>query len=160
MKHLFYTLYIIGAFILLASCQEKTVYYQYAHTPVAGWEKNDTLSFDIPPLAQGGIYEERLGLRIMGSYPFMKLTLIMTQTVFPHDKSSVKTEVSDTIECNLIDKKGSTNGQGVSYYQYAFPVKICSLNAQDSLHITIRHDMKREILPGISDVGLKLSLDH
>lgn len=26
----------------------------------------------------------------------------------------------------------------------------------DSLQISVRHDMKREILPGVSDVGIKI----
>jgi hypothetical protein len=31
------------------------------------------------------------------------------------------------------------------------------LNKGDSLEIKIRHDMKREILPGISDIGIMLN---
>ena len=42
-------------------------------------------------------------------------------------------------------------------YQYIFPLKTLPLEKDDSLFIEIRHDMKREILPGITDVGIKLS---
>lgn len=62
----------------------------------------------------------------------------------------------DTIQCKLIDKNGATTGQGISYYQYNFPINVYQLNKNDSIHVTIRHDMKREILPGISDIGLKV----
>ena len=61
----------------LASCKDSLVYDSYSHTPIAGWEKNDTLTFDIPPLAMAGYYQEQLGLRITGAYPFMGLTLIV-----------------------------------------------------------------------------------
>ena len=160
MKRTFYTLLIIGVLtsaLTLSSCKDSLVYDHYTHTPIAGWEKNDTLSFDIPPLETSGDYEEQLGLRITGAYPFMGLTLIVEQTIYP-DKSKKweKTVKSDTIQCDLIDKNGVTRGQGISYYQYNFPVAVHSLCEKDSLHITVRHDMKREILPGISDIGLKL----
>lgn len=138
--------------LLAASCTGNKVYDKYNHTPVAGWEKNDTLSFDIPRVKTGGLYNAELGLRINNSYPFMGLTLIVTRTIYP--KMVVHT---DTLNCHLIDKNGNTNGQGISYYQYDFPVGYLQLQKGDSLHVTVRHDMKREILPGISDIGLQLS---
>lgn len=157
MKRLFYTLLIIGAYLALSSCKESLVYDKYSHTPIAGWEKNDTLSFEIPPLATSGNYQEMLGLRITGSYPFMGLTLIVEQTIYPDPtRKSEKMEKTDTIQCNLLDQNGATRGQGISYYQYNFPINIYQMNENDSIHVTIRHDMKREILPGISDIGFKM----
>ncbi len=158
MRKPFYTLLILGIALvasLLSSCQERLVYDKYAHTPIAGWEKNDTLSFEIPPLAASGRYQAQLGLRITGAYPFMGLTLIVEQTIYP-DKEK-EWEKTDTIQCDLIDDNGITKGQGISYYQYDFPINIYRLSEKDSIHVTVRHDMKREILPGISDIGLKLS---
>mgnify|MGYP004580451267 CR=1 FL=1 len=161
MKRPFYTLLIIGAVLFcfsLSSCKESLVYDQFAHTPIAGWEKNDTLSFEIPPLTSAGYYQEQLGMRITGAYPFMGLTLIVEQTIYPDKhKKSEKIEKVDTIQCDLIDKNGITKGQGISYYQYNFPINVYRMNEGDSIHVTIRHDMKREILPGVSDLGLKLS---
>ncbi len=142
---------------LLSSCFQDTVFEQYVHTPIAGWEKNDTLSFEIPPLQSGGSYREHLGLRITGAYPFMGLTLVVEQTIYPDpSKKWQKTLRTDTIQCDLIDKNGVTKGQGVSYYQYDFPINEYSMCPGDSIHLTVRHDMKREILPGISDIGLKV----
>lgn len=136
------------------SCRESTVYYQYAHTPISGWEKNDTLSFAIPPLESAGLYEESLGLRITGAFPFMGITLIVEQEIFQHQHE--KLVKLDTIQCNVINKDGVTTGQGISYYQYNFPINLYRFQQNDSIHIMIRHDMKREILPGISDIGIKL----
>ena len=87
----------------------------------------------------------------------MGLTLVVEQTVYPDKgKKWQKTLRTDTIQCNLIDKNGVTKGQGVSYYQYDFPINEYSMSTGDSIHLTVRHDMKREILPGISDIGLKV----
>jgi hypothetical protein len=35
-------------------------------------------------------------------------------------------------------------------------VRQLQLQEGDSLHVVVRHNMKREILPGIFDVGIKL----
>ncbi len=138
----------------LQSCNESKVYDKYDHTPLSGWEKNDTLRFDIPRLTADGMYESTLGLRITDNYPFMGLTLIVEQRLMPAD-----TIFTDTVKCELTDRNGKTRGKGVSYYQFRFPVKKMQLSKGDSLHIRVRHDMKREMLPGISDVGISLSVD-
>ena len=36
-------------------------------------------------------------------------------------------------------------------------VNIYQMHQGDSIHVAIRHDMKREILPGVSDIGIKIS---
>lgn len=138
----------------LQSCNESKVYDKYDHTPLSGWEKNDTLRFDIPRLTADGMYESTLGLRITDNYPFMGLTLIVEQRLMPAD-----TIFTDTVKCELTDRNGKTRGKGVSYYQFRFPVTKMQLSNGDSLHIRVRHDMKREMLPGISDVGISLSVD-
>jgi gliding motility-associated lipoprotein GldH len=53
-----------------------------------------------------------------------------------------------------MNTRGNTRGQGINYYQYNFHIADVALIEGDSLRISIRHDMKREILPGISDIGI------
>jgi gliding motility-associated lipoprotein GldH len=149
MKKYIFTLLIVSSALFL-SCDNK-VYDKYNHTPIAGWEKNDTLSFNVPKQQSNGLYGIDLGLRIDNAYPFMGLTLIVEQRIFPSKELKI-----DTLNCDLIDKNGNPRNQGISYYQYNFHVNDLSLAQGDSLHITVRHDMKREILPGISDVGIQI----
>lgn len=137
--------------LMMTACNGNKIYNQYQHTPIAGWEKNDTLPFDIPPIATDGNYGMDLGLRINNAYPFMGLTLIIERTVYPGH-----TVTTDTLDCKLFDENGSVKGQGVSYYQFHYHVNDLPLHRGDSLHIAVRHDMKREILPGISDIGIEL----
>ena len=158
MKRLIYIIAVVLGVTMVSSCNQSTVFDEYAHTPIAGWEKNDTLSFEVPPMWEGGHYKESLGLRITGAFPFTGLTLIVNQTIYPKNKKGNWVEKTDTVLCRLIDKNGSaTQGQGISYYQYNFPINIYQMNEGDSIHIAIRHDMKREILPGVSDVGVKIT---
>ena len=132
------------------SCDRKTIYYHYEHAPVSGWEKNDVLSFYVSPVSEG-TYREELGLRIDKSYPFMGLCLVIKQTILPSGYVH-----SDTLNCKLIDEDGNNKGPGLSYYQYNFHVNTLHLQEGDSLHITVKHNMKREIMPGISDIGIRL----
>ena len=138
--------------VLLSACNRRTVFNHYEHTPVAGWEKNDTLSFYIGPMAEQGQYMEEIGLRISESYPFMGLHLIVEQTAYPSRETR-----SDTLKCNLIDEKGNAKGRGISHYQYIFHLTTLKLEQDERLHVAIRHDMKREILPGITDIGVRLT---
>ena len=143
--------------LLLASCNGNVAYDKYAHTPISGWEKNDVLTFDIDSLDASGTYDRKLGLRVTEAYPFMKLTLIVeTKCYVKGNALQEPTIKNDTVVCRLINEKGVTTGQGISLYQYDYAIPAATYQEGDSLHIEVRHDMKREILPGISDIGLKM----
>lgn len=152
MKKISFWTILLTVATAMTSCNRKTVYDKYEHTPLMGWEKNDTLKFDIPTFQTGGRLREDIGLRINDSYPFMGLCLIVEQTIHPS-----KVTKSDTINCRLYDHDGDVRGQGVSYYQYSIPLTMIDISDGDSVEIRIRHNMKREILPGISDIGVKIS---
>ena len=137
---------------MMTACIDNTVYHHYEHTPLAGWERNDTLKFLVPHAMQKGQYEEEIGLRINGDYPFLGLRLIVSQTIYPKHQT-----FTDTLDCEVINKNGNATGKGITMYQYLFHLTTLQLEKGDSLSVSIRHDMKREILPGIADVGVKLS---
>lgn len=137
--------------LVLSACNRKLVYDRYLSTPISGWEKNDTLSYDIRPVSGTDTYDMWLSLRTSEAYPFTAITLIVEQHIYPKD-----TIVNDTVNCKLTDRHGNASGTGVNFHQYRFPVTELQLQDGDSIHIRVRHDMKREILPGISDVGISL----
>ena len=156
MRKLFlYTLYCVCIVMGFTSCDTNTPYYHYAHTPIDGWEKNDTLRYDVQSLKKGGEHQITVALRLNGAYPFRKLYLIMEQDIYP--RLQYKT---DTICFDVTSKEGRFTGNGISYYQYTVPVCREHFMENDSIHITIRHAMKRDILPGISDIGIKLERIH
>ncbi len=154
-----YTLYNIAAVLVgmvataVASCSTGTVFDSYAHTPLSGWEKNDTLTFNIPPAASPGTYAESVGLRMTTSFPFTSISLIIEQHIVQQHKT-----LTDTIKCPITDERGNFLGNGISTYQYQFPLRELQLHKGDSIHMIIRHNMKLEILPGVSDIGMKLEM--
>ena len=118
MKH--WLMALLTAFTIvtgLSACDESLAYSHYEHTQLAGWEKSDTLYFNTPRMRQKGRYRMELGLRTTGDYPFTSLTLSIEQRVFP--AKSIK---NYSIKCKLMEENGVTRGQGVSVYQFAFPV--------------------------------------
>ena len=143
---------ILTVAMTMVSCNRKTVYDRYLPTSDDGWEKCDTLTFCIPAVKENGTYKEEIGLRITDSYPFTKLCLIVEQTVMPAEVTRC-----DTLYCRLIDDDGKVKGRGLSHYQYKFHLTSIALAQGDSLCVNIRHNMRREILPGISDVGMRLT---
>ena len=133
------------------SCNRSTAYYHYEHTPLDGWDKNDTVYFQVASLDAGN-YREELGLRIDDKYPFQALTLVVTHNILPSGYT-----LTDTVNCSLADKRGRMKGTGISRYQYNFHINTLNFREGDSLCvISVRHNMKREVMPGITDVGIRL----
>lgn len=136
----------------IVACDHQTVYHHYEHVPVNGWEKNDTVKFSFGPVMLAGTYHEDVELRTDDSYPFQGLTLRIEETVYPKGEKD-----QQLINCDLIDKQGNIKGNGVYLFQYRFPAHDLKLNAGDSVEISITHNMKREIIPGVADVGIHLT---
>ncbi len=128
--------------------------YRYSHYETIdrqGWERTDTLHFSPQPVKHGGTYTEQVGLRTNSRYPFMQLTLIVSQEARPSGFRR-----TDTIKARLTDDDGLVTGEGINHYQYLFPLPPATLAAGDTLRVGIRHDMERSPLTGVLDVGFSL----
>lgn len=141
------------ALTTLTGCYRRTLYHHFEHTPLSGWERNDTLLFAVAPATESAVVQREVELRISGEFPFQRLTLVVEQTTLPANVFR-----RDTVSCDLIDQGGNVLGDGITLFQYRFALPDASVDEGDSLRIAIRHNMKRETLPGVSDVGLKLTV--
>ena len=160
-KHFLHLIILFTVAATLFACNRKTVFAQYEHTPLNGWERNDTLKFLFKPSESIPLYNDTIGeydfkesveLRINNSYPFKSLYLEVVQTRLPAGITQTY-----TVPCHLVNQRGLFKGKGVNYYQYHFHFADLKLRSQDSVQIFIRHNMKREILPGVSDVGIRIT---
>lgn len=150
-----YVIIVLLVLFMLCGCQQQVTYHAFWHIYEPGWDKTDTLYFDISPVPKDGNYRLDAELRTDKDYPFQQLTIQIEQTVYPSKEC-----FHNKIDCNLISETGVIKGDGISYFQYQFYVRGLNLHQGDSVHISLTHNMKREIMPGISDVGVKLSLPH
>lgn len=138
--------------MLMTACDHKTIYHRYDHADAVGWEKTDTLLYNIGKIGEGGTFKEEISLRLNGTYPFLDLCMVVEQRLLP-----ANTITYDTLNCNFARQQSLFSTNGVSYKQYNFHLKDMQLNDGDSLILRIRHNMMREVLPGIADVGVKIS---
>ena len=135
---------LVMAGCVLTACNRNTIYSHYESTSLEGWERSDTLFFEDIVVKATADYKEEIGLRINDEFPFMSLFLVVEQHIRP-----MNTYRTDTVSY--------VKGRGLSYYQYNFHLTTLHLNAGDTLDIRVRHNMKREILPGIANIGMTIS---
>jgi len=149
------------AIAALTACGPRPVYDHYEHVQQDGWEKADTLFFDLPVITTTGRYRVDIGLRTVEDYPFTGLNLRVEQRVSRRDTATADTTItivnSYTLQCRLATAQGRAGGRGISHYQYEFPLTEQTLMQHDSVRFIIRHNMKREMLPGVADIGVKLT---
>lgn len=146
-------------FILMGACHTDTRFHEYRSVSEGdGWDKSDTLVFDLPSEVVGGTYQMEIGIRHTGSYPYRDIWLSVTQgegaPLFSH---------TDTLHIFLADENGRWNqheGAIGGLYQLVYRCDSPVVLAADSLARSFRvtHLMRQNPLPGVSDVGVRLFL--
>lgn len=143
---------------LLASCHTDTRYHVYQAVPGEnGWKNSDSLLFLLPPELEAGEYGMEIGIRHTGGYPYRDIWISVTQV----DSDSLPSH-TDTLHLYLADEEGRWGHEGAvgglyqSVYVREKPVKLTADSLGRSFRIA--HLMRRNPLPGISDVGVRLFL--
>ena len=140
------------------SCFDNIGFYEYRSVDINGWDRNDFTDYRIPAMPTSGYCTEIIGIRANSDYPFQTLDLIVSQNIISTAHKHRSTFKSDTITVRMYDDKGMMNGTGVNLHQFEIPYKTLRLENGDSLYLTIRHNMSRRAIKGISDVGVKVYL--
>ena len=161
MKHkvstLFYIIALMTTIMSATSCSDPRTYDQYKSVSLQGWQRNDTLTFDIPRQWEGN-YQLDLCLRAAQTYPYRNLSVIIERKViYFRQRKKLEKAYNDTVNCEVINVKGTLVGhKGITSTEILEAVTSFRLNRNDSLQVKIHHIMNRESLPGISDVGIRL----
>ena len=137
----------------LTGCRDDgTRYHRYCAVPSDGWKGTDTLSFQLPPRFTYHKYALEIGIRHGAVYPYQDLWLAVIHPLTPALQP-------DTVHIQLADEQGNWLGKGTSnsLFQRAVPAGEIICFPADSL-LQIVHLMKDSVLPGISDVGIRLTL--
>lgn len=139
--------------LILTSCSRQIVFSHYESIDTEGWNRNDCKDFRVT-VREKDTYTEMIGLRTTMYYPYANLSVIVSQQT---QRSGI--QHTDTLHIRLMDEEGNKVGQGTNYQQMEIPVRTIELEAEDTLLVSIRHYMKREVLPGITDVGVSLEIE-
>jgi gliding motility-associated lipoprotein GldH len=118
----------------------------------SGWHSEEAINFEWEVTDTLQAYDFYVDLRHNQDYPFSNLYLFL-EFNFPNGKIA-----RDTLGCDLADERGQWYGSGfgnlvdhrIGFRQETtFPLK-------GSYRMTLRHAMRTDPLPGITDVGFRL----
>ncbi|MDR2938664.1 MAG: gliding motility lipoprotein GldH [Prevotellaceae bacterium] len=138
--------------IFLNSCDPARVYEQYRSFPIEGWVKDSAATFSVKisdTLTMNNVY---INLRNTSAYPFSNIFMFVKATA-PDSAYTI-----DTVEYTLADEFGRWTGKGFSKIldnrlifrkQVIFP--------RGGIYtFEIQQGMRNEVLPHITDVGLRI----
>lgn len=125
----------------------------YRHIDPQGWYADSLVQIDFPVVDTLSLYDMRLGLRYTDDYNYANLWLFIT-TVSPDGAQRV-----DTLNATLCDTYGRWLGSGIGErLQQEIPIKSAlRFDRSGTWHIVIQQGMRDNCLPGITEVGIKLS---
>lgn len=133
--------------LLTIACQRGTLLHSFQPIPHETWGMRDTLSFDVDSL---GAKNAKLFvcLRLTHQYLFRSMWVVV-------ERSGKKCPLQrDSIHIPVMTDDGTSMGAGVNLIQIEHPVG--SIVCNDSLRLRLYPIMRREQLPGVCDVGVKV----
>ena len=142
-------LLLLIAVVIIVSCDRKYAAYSYCPTSVSGWNTQDTLRIDIDTIQESGSYSIAIGVRSTRFFPYQILWLQAELEL-----ESPRMAFRDTIDCRIADDKGNFLGKGLSLHENVYFLKTVVLHEGQYGRMKLRHIMRRDPLPGISDVGV------
>jgi gliding motility-associated lipoprotein GldH len=150
-RYLFFI--IIGvSFVLILSCNNNIVYTDSAALPGKRWELMNILSFRVPVNDTLSNNNVTFTIRSGSSYPYRNIYLFV-KTVSPDGST-----ITDTLEYYLADEKGKWYGKGFGdIHELNLPYRSNVFFPRRGIYqFNIQHGMRKEILDGIYDIGLRI----
>lgn len=138
--------------LLCISCGESSFYEQYLSIEDRHWEKEKEYYFTFEITDTSIAYDVTVEIRNNNLYPFQNLWL------FALEEQPSGGFRRDTIECMLADDYGKWLGTGISLYQSSFPLHSqYHFKEEGTYTLGFRQGMRNDRLPGIQNIGLRIS---
>lgn len=145
----------IMTFLSMACTDDNVAYIQFRTVSPEGLLDRDTLHFTVDSLPADGTYTTYLCLRTNTEYPYRNVSFLVAQTVISKGTAS-KTRQRQAITSTVYSETNKSLWTGTARYSAELPVTTSRLHQGDSLVIDVRHNMRRETMPGITDIGIKV----
>ena len=136
----------------LAACTGGTVLHSYKPLPREGWDRCDTVRFDLPEAERDIDGTLFIGLRTTANIHYQDVVLAVEQHL-----DAPFAYRCDTVRYPLADAEGFALSPGVNHHQYESQQVPFHLQKGQSGSVRIRHLMRHEVVPGITEVGIKVS---
>lgn len=137
--------------IIITGCTGDALVHRYEHTTPEGWDRKDTLCFDLPTVDKAGYYTLSLGIRTNNNLPYKNVWIVVDSKLENPTKFS-----KDTVNIVLTDDDGYLLGKGMRKTQTEQMVGPFMMEAGQTGQIRLYHVMTKEVIPDITDVGLML----
>lgn len=136
----------------LSACDKQTVYHTFHSLPIEGWQRKDTLFFNVEIPDSLTYYKLSIEVRNRNDYPYQNIDLSVS-----HDSTDAHSLPADTLHLTLADKKGIWKGDGWGgLYQTSFPAGSVRIGKAGTYLFKIAYTLPDETLQGINDIGIKL----
>ncbi|MBP5393529.1 MAG: gliding motility lipoprotein GldH [Bacteroidaceae bacterium] len=137
--------------LFLAACNKSTLLHSYKPLPLEGWDRRDTICFDLPQVQKDIDATLYIGLRTKAYIGIQNVALAVELT-----DETAGICLCDTVHYPLTDAEGYTLTRGVNTHQYETQQLPFYLKKGEQGTIRIHHLMANETLTGITEVGIKI----
>ncbi len=144
--------YLLLSSIIL-SCTGGTVFHSYKPLSAEGWDRCDTICFDIPKSVRD-IHDGTLaiGLRTVAYVGIQDIVLAVEQR-----NGTGLISRCDTVRYPLNDTEGNALTKGVNHHQYEDRQLPFQQKEGQIVTICIHHLMTHETMHGITELGIKIN---
>lgn len=137
--------------LLVTSCENYIMYHSYKHIPSDGWNKSDTLLFDLSladSLANN--YNIHILIRNRANYQFQQLNLAVI-----HNYPDTTTWNTKQLSFDIADNNGNWKGKGISgLYESIQSLTTGVTIPRQAYQFKVVSLMNDSILSGINDIGI------
>ena len=144
--------YLLLSSLIIASCIDGIYFHSYKPLPEEGWERRDTICFDLPQADQDFNGTLTIGLRTKAYIGMQDIVLAVEQL---NDSAEVCRR--DTIRYPLTDTKGDALAKGVNHHQYETEQLPISMKKGQGGFVRIHHLMRNEMVQGFTELGIKIN---
>ena len=144
------SLYLLLSPIIL-SCTGSTVFHSYKPLPAEGWDRRDTVCFDVPQQAEDIRGTLFVGLRTVAHIGIQDVALAVEQC----DGAGIVSRC-DTLRYPLTDAEGNALTSGINNHQYETQQLPFLMRKGKGAHVRIHHLMTPETISGITGLGIRV----
>ena len=144
--------FLVISTIFLSSCGDLPLASNSIEIDSDGWNSIDSTSFEWEVVDLDLRYNAFIDIRHNADYPYSNLYLYLDFT-FPNGKQR-----RDTLACILADERGRWYGSGIGdFFDYRVPFRVdFEFRINGNYRLNVVHGMRRNPLPGITDLGLRI----
>jgi gliding motility-associated lipoprotein GldH len=153
---------LVALLTLATACRHDTPLHAFRSLPEEGWGREDTLCFEVDTVPAAGRYAVTLCLRAATApvaYPYTELLLAVMREEprrADGDSTAASAVCCDTLRLSLTSERGDMEGNGTALSQLDIPLDTVTLPKGYTATYRLCHLMRRDPLPGLRDIGLRL----